>query len=184
MLTPKMGGLLTIIPLVPEIRTRKAQGCVRAVEPTGTVCSFSSKKYLPGHSQTMGGDPRRNSRRCGTFFWPISRWFMMVNHVYPVKTCVSFSIATLNNQRVSIGGTVYESFLKWWIPKSPLISILKWSKDLDDLGVPQWLRKLPYRWIGGFDQQVEHFSFRVGIECPWLKLRNLNPWINNKQPSG
>ena len=69
----------------------------------------------------MGGDPRRNSRRCGTFFWPIYRWFMMFNHVYPVKTCVSFfSIAALNNQRVSIGGTVYESFLKWWIPKSPI----------------------------------------------------------------
>ena len=45
----------------------------------------------------------------------------MFNHVYPVKTCVSFfSIAALNNQRVSIGGTVYESFLKWWIPKSPI----------------------------------------------------------------
>ena len=41
-------------------------------------------------------------------------------------------------------GTLRLGFFKWGIPKSPYLSILKWSNYLDDLrGTPPWLRKPP-----------------------------------------
>ena len=54
-------------------------------------------------------------------------------------------------------------FLKWWIPKSPWLFqyyCKSWSNDLDDLGVPPWLRKSP-----------------IGVFRKWLK--NKKWWITS-----
>ena len=33
---------------------------------------------------------------------------------------------------------IFGGFLKWGYPKSPWLSILKWSSNLDDLGYPEF----------------------------------------------
>ena len=56
----------------------------------------------------------------------------------------------------------YEAFLKWGIPETMGFNTKSCSNDLDDLGVPPWLRKPPYEipWCKRLHRCGLHMVFR------------------------
>ena len=145
--------------------------------------------YQNGHDMSLlwklpppqwNQQPRVN--RPDAWVHPLPRVQQQLFHLLMCKGCIRASATGWGEAKMRFG-----SFLKWGFPKSPWVSILKWSTDLDDFGVPLFLGNLHFMgfadWKKGFCDVFTHFKCRANLvtveDHPRAGADTIGKWERN-----
>ena len=166
----KLGAMKTWgLPWVTQIVTSSATKMVM-------TCHYYGKLPPPQWNQ----QPRVN--RPDAWVHPLPRVQQQLFHLLMCKGCIRASATGWGEAKMRFG-----SFLKWGFPKSPWVSILKWSTDLDDFGVPLFLGNLHFMgfadWKKGFCDVFTHFKCRANLvtveDHPRAGADTIGKWERN-----
>ena len=122
-------------------------------------------KKRNGDAWPMVGSPKRVAAGVPPVKSHVPGWWLtcfIFHFIYGMSSFPLTNSIIFQRGRHTANQCTYEAFLKWGIPKTMGFNTKSCSNDLDDLGVPPWLRKPPYEipWCKRLHRCGLHMVFR------------------------